>query len=392
MGKFDRKKFEVGYQKDENSAKQSAGDMFNEFRAVSEQEAKLKAKYELNTMNVAYEDILPNPINRDANRDIDELADSILSLGLIHPLRVKADGHGKYILTSGERRWRAIGKIREQHPEMYRTITCSVADANVDDLDEEARLIVANNDTCDPTPEEYRKSIERLCEIYEEKKRRGDDVPDGITKTIAKDLSMTQRQVQKMISINQKLIPELQSLFDNQGITIDKASNIAQLDPILQEEILHLFNQKGNISDGEISFYRTEDKRLREENAEQKAELDRLRLQVTELKRQSTDDNTEDHDTNSSVKDEKDQQIEAYENAISELTKAFKHSIKTSAKASEDKADSGKHMLFQDTIARLERAQNNALRQAKDLELNEIEKRRLSDVIEKLSNLLPKDN
>ena len=391
MSKFDRKKFEVGYQKDESSVKQSAGDMFNEFKAVSEQETKNRAKYELNTKNIPYEDIVPNPINRNANRDIDELADSILSLGLIHALRVKSDGHGKYVLTSGERRWRAIGKIREQHPELYRTVTCSVADADVDDLDEEARLIVANNDTCDPTPEEYRKSIERLCEIYEEKKRRGDNVPDGITKTIAKDLSMTQRQVQKMISINQKLIPELQSLFDKQGITIDKASNIAQLDPIFQEEILNLFNQKGSISDGEISFYRSEDNKLREENAEQKAELDRLRMQVAELKKQDPISDSSDGLTSEDINDERDRQMEAYENTIDELTKALKKSIKTSAKPLDSQADSGRHMLFQDTIARLERAQNNALRQAKGLELNEIEKRRLNDIIEKLRKLIPEE-
>ena len=383
MAKFNPKKFEVGYQKDDSSAKQTAGEMFNEFKDVSAKENALKAKYQLNVMEIPYEDILPNELNRDADRDIDKLADSILTFGLIHPPRVKAVENGKYVITSGERRWRAIGKIRETHPEMYRTITCTVGDIDSDELDEEARLIIANNDVCDPTPEEYRKSIERLCAIYEAKKARGDVLPAGIAKTIAQDLSMTPRQVQKMISINQKLIPELQEVFDKQGITIDKASNIAQLDPIYQEEILELFNQKGDVTSGDIAYFRAEDAKLREENADQKAELDRLRAELKKLRKNSSTSETAD-EAATDTEESKDKQAEVYENVIAELKKA----IKNSSKPTPDKSDTGKHMLFQDTIARLERVQNNALRQAKDIELDDIERKRITDVIQKLNSLL----
>ena len=383
MAKFNPKKFEVGYKKDDSSAKQTAGEMFNEFKDISAKENAIKAKYQLNVMEIPYEDILPNELNRDADRDIDKLADSILTFGLIHPPRVKAVENGKYVITSGERRWRAIGKIREAHPEMYRTITCTVGDIDSDELDEEARLIIANNDVCDPTPEEYRKSIERLCAIYEAKKSRGDVLPAGIAKTIAQDLSMTPRQVQKMISINQKLIPKLQEVFDKQGITIDKASNIAQLDPIYQEEILELFNQKGDVTSGDIAYFRAEDAKLREENADQKAELDLLRAELKKLR--ETSDTPESADKAAvGTEESNDKQAEVYENVIAELKKA----IKNSAKPTPDKSDTVKHMLFQDTIARLERVQNNALRQAKDIELDDIERKRITDVIQKLNSLL----
>ena len=66
----------------------------------------------------------------------------------------------------------------------------------------------------------------------------------------------------------------------------------------------------------------------------------------------------------------------------------LKKAIKNSAKPTPDKSDTGKHMLFQDTIARLERVQNNALRQAKDIELDDIERKRITDVIQKLNSLL----
>ena len=38
---------------------------------------------------------------------LDELADSIRTLGVIQPITVKRQGDGKYIIISGERRWRS---------------------------------------------------------------------------------------------------------------------------------------------------------------------------------------------------------------------------------------------------------------------------------------------
>ena len=59
---------------------------------------------------IKIEAVVPNPkqprsvFNEDA---LEELADSIKTLGLIQPITVKRDKGGKYIIISGERRWRA---------------------------------------------------------------------------------------------------------------------------------------------------------------------------------------------------------------------------------------------------------------------------------------------
>ena len=373
MAKLDRKKFFAGYQKDEMSARDTAVDKVEKLKMVEEKDQAEREKYEARVLNIPYDDILPNPKNRNANRNIEDLADSILSLGLINYPRVVSDGKGKYILTSGERRWRAIGLIRKTHPELFRTVPCTYGEADTDELDEEARLIVANSDVEDLSPEEYRKSIERLREIFEAKKARGDKLPAGINSTIAKKLSITPRQVQKIVSINQKLIPELQEVFDKQGINISEASNISQLDPIFQSEIYDLFMKKGDIEHGDITYYRSEDQKLRQENASQKEELDRLRTELAVLKG-SDKDIPEEH---------MKQQIKKYETTIDELTKVIKSKVK-----SQDKADDGQHMVIQDAIGRLERAQNNVVRQSKGCVLDEIERKRLSDVINKLNALL----
>ena len=57
-------------------------------------------------------DIVPNPTQPRTEFDeeaLEELADSIRQLGLIQPITVKRDGD-KYIIISGERRWRASEK------------------------------------------------------------------------------------------------------------------------------------------------------------------------------------------------------------------------------------------------------------------------------------------
>lgn len=54
--------------------------------------------------------IIPNPKQPRSVFDddaLEELADSIKTLGLIQPITVKKDRGGKYIIISGERRWRA---------------------------------------------------------------------------------------------------------------------------------------------------------------------------------------------------------------------------------------------------------------------------------------------
>ncbi|MDE6622783.1 MAG: ParB/RepB/Spo0J family partition protein [Alistipes sp.] len=55
-------------------------------------------------------DIIPNPTQPRTQFDeeaLDELADSIRQLGVIQPVTVKKSDNGKYIIISGERRWRA---------------------------------------------------------------------------------------------------------------------------------------------------------------------------------------------------------------------------------------------------------------------------------------------
>ena len=71
-------------------------------------DVKLKPMSQMTEIEIA--DIIPNPTQPRKQFDeeaLDELADSIRQLGVIQPVTVKRAEGGKYILISGERRWRA---------------------------------------------------------------------------------------------------------------------------------------------------------------------------------------------------------------------------------------------------------------------------------------------
>ncbi len=71
-------------------------------------DAKLKPMSQMAEIEI--EKIIPNPTQPRTQFDeeaLDELADSIRQLGVIQPVTVKKSTDGKYIIISGERRWRA---------------------------------------------------------------------------------------------------------------------------------------------------------------------------------------------------------------------------------------------------------------------------------------------
>ncbi|WP_418981911.1 ParB/RepB/Spo0J family partition protein [Alistipes sp.] len=71
-------------------------------------DARLKPMSRMAEIDIA--EIIPNPTQPRTQFDeeaLDELADSIRQLGVIQPVTVKKGDNGKYIIISGERRWRA---------------------------------------------------------------------------------------------------------------------------------------------------------------------------------------------------------------------------------------------------------------------------------------------
>lgn len=70
----------------------------------------MKARPMSEMTEIAVADIVPNPSQPRREFDeeaLSELADSLRTLGVIQPVTVRRNADGKYMLISGERRWRA---------------------------------------------------------------------------------------------------------------------------------------------------------------------------------------------------------------------------------------------------------------------------------------------
>ena len=119
----------------------------------------VKAKPMSQMAEIAVKDIVPNPTQprRDFDEEaLEELADSLRTLGVIQPITVKPTKEGKYIIISGERRWRAsqLAGI-ELLPAYIR---------DVDDTNLHAMALVENVQRQDLNAIEIALSLQRLIE------------------------------------------------------------------------------------------------------------------------------------------------------------------------------------------------------------------------------------
>lgn len=118
----------------------------------------LKAKPMTEMTEIAIADIVPNPTQPRRKFDeqaLEELADSIRTLGLIQPITVKPKD-GKYLIISGERRWRAAQAAGvEMVPAYIR---------DVDDTNLHAMALVENIQRQDLNSIEVALGLQRLIE------------------------------------------------------------------------------------------------------------------------------------------------------------------------------------------------------------------------------------
>ena len=120
-------------------------------------DAKLKPMSRMAEIDIAR--IIPNPTQPRTQFDeeaLDELADSIRQLGVIQPVTVKKAEDGKYIIISGERRWRAAQRADLQVLPAYMRV--------VDDENLHAMALVENIQRQDLNAIEIALGLQRLID------------------------------------------------------------------------------------------------------------------------------------------------------------------------------------------------------------------------------------
>lgn len=120
-------------------------------------DAKLRPMSRMAEIDIA--DIVPNPTQPRTRFDeeaLDELADSIRQLGVIQPVTVRKTDDGKYIIISGERRWRAARRAN------LKTLPAYIRE--VDDENLHAMALVENIQRQDLNAIEIALGMQRLID------------------------------------------------------------------------------------------------------------------------------------------------------------------------------------------------------------------------------------
>lgn len=213
---------------------------------VNEIEAKDNFKIDY----IHIENIIPSEKNFYEISDVNELAEDILLNGLNHNLVVRSLDNKKYELISGERRYTALKKLVDQGKKQFSFIPCKIT--NLNDLDAEIVLIQANAQSRELTDSDRLKQIERLTELYNIKKGKGEKI-GKIRERIAQDTGLSPAQVGRYNTISKGLISELRSLLDEGKLSVSNANEFATLSEENQKLILDLLKKEVAINKKEAN-------------------------------------------------------------------------------------------------------------------------------------------
>lgn len=202
-------------------------------------------KWNFNFQNIDINLIKPSKKNFFEIREVETLAEDIKANGLYHNLVVRKLENGTYEIISGERRYHALKSLG------INRIPCQIRED--DDIDSEIMLIQANANTRELTEGEKLKMVERLRELYNQKKKSGEKIKGKIRDKIGEDLGgISGMQVQRYIKISGSLIPELRELLENQKITLIESLDFSKLSEENQMYIYKFIIENENIPKQEM--------------------------------------------------------------------------------------------------------------------------------------------
>lgn len=176
--------------------------------------------------NVLLENIVPsdyNPYNeydtQNNNQAVRQLADSIAVQGLIEPI-VLNKVKDKYIILSGERRYKAIKLLN------WKSVTAQVYD-NLDTTTANLILHTSNLEVRDYTSGQKLVFYKDVRKLLEDMKSKG-QLTGGMQKALANMLHINERQVRKYERICNELSEDEQEQIINNEVSINDGYKVAQ--------------------------------------------------------------------------------------------------------------------------------------------------------------------
>lgn len=266
---------------------------------VSTLEAKENFKFEY----IDIEKIRKNKNNFYEITDIDELVEDISINGLNHNLVVRPIENGLYELISGERRYTALNKLVERGEDKFKKVPCKISDLN--DLDSEIVLIQANAQSRELSDADKLKQIERLTELYNIKKSKGEKV-GKIRDKIAKDTGLSPAQVGRYSAISKGLIKELKDVLEQGNLSISNASEFAVLSEENQRLILSVIKNEISISKNEANELKNKLKKIEKDKEDM---LSKEEKYISDLKNLKDKNETTPKNINEEIASKKSKEI-----------------------------------------------------------------------------------
>lgn len=213
----------------------------------------LNLEDEENVTYIDFEKLRVHKSNTYSVVGIDDLADEIDQFGLLEALVVVVREDGFYDILSGQRRYLAIAKIREEKAEKFEKVKCVVQDIekmklNIPGLtNEEAHAALSKEDIEEQLISMYNgyrslttmdlmiraKAYERT---YQKLKEAGAKNLGRRIEFVAQELDVSPKQAQIILEAEEKMVPELKDVIsDDEDISPLMASKLSKLSEEQQE-------------------------------------------------------------------------------------------------------------------------------------------------------------
>lgn len=147
-------------------------------------------------------DIEPLALNKYPMQDIEQLAQNISEVGLLHPITLYEIEKDKYVILSGERRYRAMLYNYEHGDERWEEVPSLVKTTKLDERHLK-RLIRRGNANRESLTKELKLEIIKEALADYEISKRENEVPKGMLKRdwISMDTGISARTVQDFLTI-----------------------------------------------------------------------------------------------------------------------------------------------------------------------------------------------
>lgn len=205
--------------------------------------AEEKPKARFRTRDISIDRMYSNDRNFYSMDDIEQLADTIQTVGLIENIAVVYDPceKGEYRIVAGERRWRALKKLLERGYEEFKIATCQIL-TPAEEHEEMVQLIIANAYRTKNTKDilEEAKQLKESLQYMKENNLTlcGVKLDGKIRDAIANIMKMSSTKIAQIDSINNNLLPEFKEKLGNGEMTFSAAYELSGMTQEEQTEML----------------------------------------------------------------------------------------------------------------------------------------------------------